>query len=198
MNSSQRSIHLVPLGEIRDEYLRILAESIEDQFGLPVTVTCNHGLPDYALDPVRQQYNSNLILKRLLDDEASPDAVKILGVTDVDLFNPIFSFVFGEAQFKGKCAVVSSYRLRGNPEHTLPPGCPPLLNRLEKEVIHELGHTFGLRHCSDPDCVMKYSVGLACADRKFSFFCPACRELVLWHFQADLSVQVDGNAAKKS
>ena len=196
MNPPQRCIYVVPLGKDLGDYLRIVAESVEEQFGLAVTITRNHGLPLYALDPVRQQYNSNLILKRLLD-EASPDAVKVLGVTDVDLFNPIFSFVFGEAQFKGKCAVVSSYRLRGNPEHSLPPGCPPLLNRLEKEAIHELGHTFGLRHCSDPDCVMKYSVGLACADRKFSFFCPACRELVLWHFQADLSAEAEGNSAKK-
>ena len=197
MNPPRRSIYVIPLGADLGDDLRIVAESVEEQFGLAVTITRNNGLPLYALDPVRQQYNSNLILKRLLD-EASPDAFKVLGVTDVDLFNPIFSFVFGEAQFKGKCAVVSSYRLRGNPDHSLPPGCPPLLNRLEKEVIHELGHTFGLRHCSDPDCVMKYSVGLACADRKFSFFCPACRELVLWHFQTDLSVQAEGNAAKKS
>jgi len=196
MNPPQGSIYLIPLGEVHDDSLRILAESIEEQFGLPVTITPNLAPPLYALDPVRQQYNSNMILKRLLD-ESSPDAIKILGITDVDLFNPIFSFVFGEAQFKGKCAVVSSYRLRGNPEHVLPPGCPPLLNRLEKEAIHELGHTFGLRHCSDPDCVMKYSVGLACADRKFSFFCPACRELVLWHFQADLAVQVEGNAPQR-
>ena len=196
MNPPQGSIYLVPLGEVHDDYLQILAESIEEQFELPVTITPNLAPPLYALDPVRQQYNSNMILKRLLD-ESSPEAIKILGITDVDLFNPIFSFVFGEAQFKGKCAVVSSYRLRGNPEHILPPGCPPLLNRLEKEAIHELGHTFGLRHCSDPDCVMKYSVGLACADRKFSFFCPACRELVLWHFQADLAVQVEGNAPQR-
>jgi archaemetzincin len=119
MNSPQGTIYLVPLGEVREDYLRILAESIEEQFGLPVTITRNQGLPLYALDRVRQQYNSNLILKRLLD-ESSPDAIKILGVTDVDLFNPIFSFVFGEAQFKGRCAVVSSYRLRGNPEHASP------------------------------------------------------------------------------
>jgi archaemetzincin len=196
MNSPQGSIYLVPLAEVREDYLRILAESIEEQFGLPVTITRNQGLPLYALDRVRQQYNSNLILKRLLD-ASFPDAIKILGITDVDLFNPIFSYVFGEAQFKGKCAVISSYRLRGNPEHASPPGCPPLLNRLEKEAIHELGHTFGLRHCSDPDCVMKYSVGLACADRKFSYFCPACRELVLWHFHAELSEEVEGDGQTK-
>jgi archaemetzincin len=177
------------MGKVRDEDLRSLAESIEEQFGLPVTITGNRGLPAYALDRVRQRYNSNLIIKRLLD-EAVPDALKILGVTDADLFNPIFSYVFGEAQFKGKCAVISSYRLHGNPQSGSTTGCPPVLNRLEKEAIHELGHTFGLKHCMDPDCVMQYSVGLACADRKFSFFCRACRDLVLWYLRTDLGLEV--------
>ncbi len=185
MNSHSRFIYLVPLGDMGDEYLQGIAESIEEQFDLPVKITSNQGLPAYALDAVRQQYNSNLILKTLVDDSA-PDALKVLGVTTADLFNPIFSFVFGEAQFKGKCAVISSYRLRGNPENETKFGCPPLISRLEKEAIHELGHTFGLRHCVDPDCVMKYSVGVECADRKFSFFCTACRELMLWHLSTDL------------
>jgi archaemetzincin len=189
MSEPRRIIYLVPMGEVRDEHLRNLAESIEEQFDLPVAIISNQGPPAYALDPARQQYNSNLIIRRLLD-EPLPDALKVLGVTDADLFNPIFSYVFGEAQFKGKCAVISTYRLHGNPQSDSTPGCPPLLNRLEKEAIHELGHTFGLRHCMDPDCVMQYSVGLACADRKFSFFCRACRELVLWHLRTDLAVEV--------
>jgi archaemetzincin len=107
-------------------------------------------------------------------------------VTHVDLFNPIFSFVFGEAQFKGKGAIISSYRLHGNPDSDSKIGCPPLISRLEKEAIHELGHTFGLKHCADPDCVMQYSVGLECADRKFSFFCPTCRDLMIWHLSTDI------------
>ena len=111
-------------------------------------------------------------------------------MTNVDLFNPIFSFVFGEAQFKGKGAVISSYRLIGNPDNESRLGCPPLISRLEKEAIHELGHTFGLRHCADRDCVMQYSVGLECADRKFSFFCRACRDLMLWHLGEDISLTV--------
>ena len=185
MTNHHQSIYLVPLGDISDEYLKSISEGIEEQFGLPVKITSNQGLPVYALDSVRQQYNSNLIIKKLLD-EAAADALKILGVTNADLFNPIFSFVFGEAQFKGRCAVISSYRLIGNPESESGIHCPPLINRLEKEAIHELGHTFGLKHCMDPDCVMQYSVGVACADRKFSFFCPACRELMLWHLGTDL------------
>ncbi|UCG13295.1 MAG: archaemetzincin family Zn-dependent metalloprotease [Deltaproteobacteria bacterium] len=185
MNSHHRFIYVVPMGDIGDEYLNSMAESIEEQFGLPVKVTVNQGLPSYALDAGRQQYNSNLILKSLIDN-AAPDALKILGVTNGDLFNPIFAFVFGEAQFKGKGAVISSFRLRGNPDSESATKCPPLISRLEKEAIHELGHTFGLKHCADPDCVMQFSVGVECADRKFSFFCPACRELMLWHLGTDL------------
>ena len=185
MNGHSRFIYIVPLGDVGDEHLKSIAESIEEQFGLPVKITPNQGLPAYALDVGRQQFNSNVILRTLIDD-AAPDALKILGVTNVDLFNPIFAFVFGEAQFKGTGAVISSYRLHGNPENESAIGCPPLLSRLEKEAIHELGHTFGLKHCADPDCVMQYSVGLECADRKFSFFCPACRDLMLWHLGTDL------------
>jgi len=185
MNSHSRFIYILPLGDVGDEYLKNIAESIEEQFGLPVKITPDQGLPVYALDVGRQQYNSNLILQKLIAN-AEPDALKLLGVTHVDLFNPIFSFVFGEAQFKGKGAVISSYRLHGNPENDSAIGCPPLTSRLEKEAIHELGHTFGLKHCADPDCVMQYSVGLECADRKFSFFCPACRDLMLWHLGTDL------------
>ncbi|MFP3870470.1 MAG: archaemetzincin family Zn-dependent metalloprotease [Syntrophobacteria bacterium] len=177
-----RIIYVVPFGKIRDEILTDVAEGISEQFGLQVVIAENQGKPVFALEPARQQYNSQLILKRLCE-VFPPDALKILGVTHVDLFSPIFAYVFGEAQFRGKCAVVSTYRLHGNPATA---GCPPLVDRLEKEALHELGHTFGLRHCADPNCVMHYSVGLACADRKFPFFCPACRDLVLWHLATDL------------
>ena len=185
MKNDPQFIYLVPLGDVGDTYLETIAESIQEQFSLAVKIATNQGLPAYALDAGRQQYNSNLILRKLIDT-APPDALKVLGVTHVDLFNPIFSFVFGEAQFKGKGAIISSYRLHGNPDSDSKVGCPPLISRLEKEAIHELGHTFGLKHCADPDCVMQYSVGLECADRKFSFFCPACRELMIWHLSTDL------------
>jgi archaemetzincin len=189
MKRNPRFIYVVPLGDIGDAYLEAIAESIEENFGLPVRIAPNQGIPSYALDVARQQYNSNLILQKLLH-QAAPDGLKILGVTNVDLFNPIFSYVFGEAQFKGKGAVISSYRLMGNPDNDVRQGCPPLISRLEKEAIHELGHTFGLKHCPDPDCVMQYSVGLECADRKFSFFCPACRDLMLWHLGTDIFLTV--------
>jgi archaemetzincin len=173
------------MGNVSDDHLAGIAEGITEQFGLQVRIVANQGVPTYALDAVRQQYNSNLILKKLLDFSA-PDSLKVLGVTHVDLFSTIFSFVFGEAQFGGRCTVISSFRLNVDERKDVSPGCPTLISRLEKEAVHELGHTFGLRHCADPDCVMHYSSGLECADRKFAYFCRACRDLMLWHMATDL------------
>jgi archaemetzincin len=178
-------IYIVPMGGDLVEYLVDLAESIQEQFGLDIIIDDDRGIPSFALDAVRQQYNSNRILKELIET-CPPDALKVLGVTSVDLFSPIFSYVFGEAQFGGRGAVVSADRLRGDGAGSKDDSCPPLINRLEKECLHELGHTFGLRHCTDPDCLMHYSVGVECADRKFAFFCPACRDLMLWHMASDL------------
>ncbi|MCE5333360.1 MAG: archaemetzincin family Zn-dependent metalloprotease [Desulfobacteraceae bacterium] len=173
-------IYIVPLGCHDMNDLETIALGVEEQFEIETRLLENKGPPDFAYDPLRTQYNSNLILKRLLET-APPDALKVLGVTDFDLFSPIFSYVFGEAQFNGKCAVISSFRLRGVPEGGERLHCPPLLDRLEKEAVHELGHTFGLRHCSDSDCVMSYSKGVQCADRKFGVFCSACRDLLFWY-----------------
>jgi archaemetzincin len=182
-------IYVAPLDKEILGHLEGIAENVREQFGLEVKITENQGPPDYALHEVRKQYNSSLIIKRLIEI-CPPDAVKILGVTSLDLFSPIFAYVFGEAQFRGKCAVVSSYRLRGNPGECNINGVLQLTHRLEKEVIHELGHTFGLAHCADPDCVMNYSVGLQSADRKFAYFCRACRETMIWHLATDLFLKV--------
>jgi archaemetzincin len=53
-----------------------------------------------------------------------------------------------------------------------------LLSRLIKEVIHELGHTFGLIHCHAPDCVMRSSTYVEDIDQKGQSLCMSCKSLV--------------------
>ena len=50
-----------------------------------------------------------------------------------------------------------------------------LENRLLKEAIHELGHTFGLRHCLNFDCVMHSSTYIEEFDFKTENFCKKCK-----------------------
>ena len=97
----------------------------------------------------------------------------LIGVTSVDLFTPVLTHVFGEGQLDGRVAVVSSHRLR--PEaYGLPVNETLVFTRLEIEAVHELGHTFGLLHCFEPDCVMHASTYVEEIDLKSSEFCTEC------------------------
>jgi archaemetzincin len=90
-------------------------------------------------------------------------------VTDVDLFIPVLTFVFGEATLDGDVAVVSTARLADEN------GDRYLAARLAKESVHELGHTFGLIHCGDARCAMARSASLAHVDVKRAALCGDCR-----------------------
>jgi archaemetzincin len=127
-----------------------------------------------AFDPNRVQHNSSLVLQQLIG-QPPPDADKVLGVLDVDLFIPILTFVFGEAQLQGIGAVVSTHRLH-NRFYGLPENRELMTDRLLKEAVHELGHTFGLIHCLQPRCVMNASTYVENIDQKPVEFCSLCQK----------------------
>jgi archaemetzincin len=126
----------------------------------------------FAFNAGRGQYDSTIILQRL-DSIALEPGVRILGVTGLDLYVPVLTFVFGEAQWNGRCAVVSVRRLREE-FYGLPPNPRLLQERLSKEAIHELGHTLGLKHCFDWRCVMASSHSVERIDLKEAAFCSVC------------------------
>ena len=95
----------------------------------------------------------------------------------MDLYIPVLTFVFGEAQLADGGAVVSAHRLRQE-FYGLPTDPELLHQRLLKEALHELGHTYGLRHCPDYTCVMSASNGVERIDLKRPDFCPACAQLL--------------------
>ena len=95
----------------------------------------------------------------------------------VDLYVPVLTYVFGEAQLDGKAAVVSTHRLRDE-LYGLPQNPQKLRERLEKEAVHELGHTFGLIHCPKPNCVMYTSTYAEEIDFKPMNFCETCFSLL--------------------
>jgi archaemetzincin len=147
------------------------ARVVHREFGLPgVRVRIDGRPPPHELtfDPRRGQHSSRAVLS-WLGTHRPEGSEKLLGVTDVDLFIPVLTFVFGEAQLGGPLAVVSIARLREPASDTL------LQGRLLKEAVHELGHTFGLVHCASMSCVMARSPGIGAVDRKEDQLCPDCR-----------------------
>lgn len=123
-----------------------------------------------------ERLESTDILRRLLRSVPDPQT-RLLGVTETDLYLPTLSFVFGHAQLDGQVAVVSLYRLR--PENQfLNPDPERVRSRLRRETSHELGHTYGLRHCTDRSCCMALSTSVDEVDTKSPEFCRTCRALV--------------------
>ncbi|MEM2930167.1 MAG: archaemetzincin family Zn-dependent metalloprotease [Thermoproteota archaeon] len=131
------------------------------------------GLPPHAYSMLRRQYNSTLLLEYLT--VAKPRGyVKYLGITDVDLYAGSLNFVFGEAILNGEDAVISLHRLR--PEfYGDPPDRKLFEMRMLKEAVHELGHTFGLTHCENPECVMRFSNSIIDTDIKKAQPCLKCQ-----------------------
>lgn len=142
------------------------------ELGVPVAVEFEPDRPGEAWDARRGQYETGRILKWVESRHAG--AAKVLGLTDVDLFIPILTFVFGEAQLDGRAAVVSTARLSSRDGSR---GSHLLAERLRKEALHELGHAYGLVHCGNQGCVMGRSPGVAEIDRKGPSFCTDCRLL---------------------
>lgn len=168
-------ISIIPLGSHpRDIVLPDLKTGIERTLPVRVRIGERPLDIDSALDASRKQYHSTSVLALMLD-RVDPSAERLLGITAFDLFVPVLTFVFGQAQLNNRGAVFSTFRLH-NEFYGLPRSSGMLLERALKEALHELGHTFGLRHCLDHPCVMNSSTYVEDIDLKPPDFCLTCRE----------------------
>jgi archaemetzincin len=169
-------LQLLPIGNVDEGLIVEMCPAIEAIVGIPCNVLPDRLDPDFAFHRERQQYHSSEILQRM-QSFVRADTWRMLGIAAVDLYIPILTFVFGEAQMSGPCAVLSSHRLRQE-FYGLP--CDPELfqYRLIKEAVHELGHTLNLAHCDDYHCVMASSHAVEWIDLKDSVLCETCRAAV--------------------
>jgi archaemetzincin len=156
--------------EVEPELVAHVSRHLAQAFERPVLPWHAPERPRHAFDPRRRQHASGAILRWL--GETGPRGGKVLGVTDRDLFIPILTYVFGEAQLGGAAAVVSTARLVEDVELF---GRPLLLERAAKEAVHEVGHAFGLVHCATVACVMSRSPAVREVDEKSTHLCGECK-----------------------
>jgi archaemetzincin len=168
-------IVISPVGDLAPDLLNPLRAEITKIYRFPTRVLPLLDDLEFAFHPSRNQYHSTPILKQLAL-KAPVGAIKVLAVAEVDLFIPILTHVYGEAQLGGIACMVSTIRL--NEGHSALNTQEPFLGRIIKEAIHELGHTFKLRHCRDHTCLMHYCRDESDVDRKSDQLCRYCRVLL--------------------
>ncbi len=170
-------IKLIPVGDVDGGLLDWLSEKLPARSGQLSEVLPPIHPPKESYNPTRRQYVAGELLdalSRVRDAQAS----RVVGIIDADTYADDLNFIFGLAAVSGRNALVALPRLRQS-YYGLAPDVPLFRERVLKEVIHELGHTWGLRHCPDAGCVMHFSNSLKDTDRKGGDFCSACAQALL-------------------
>ncbi len=168
-------IRLIPLHPVSVELIGSLIRPLRSMFLTDVSVEpIMDSIVDKVLDESRGQYNSTEIIVELLRCYPLANA-KIAGITSVDLFVPVLTYVFGEAQLDGPACVVSTFRL-DDTIYGLAPDPASFFERTLKETVHELGHTYGLLHCRNFNCAMHTSTTAEDIDLKAATLCDDCME----------------------
>lgn len=168
-------IALQPFGQIDSSILNDLKNGLQGIFGCPITIKAPIPVPESALEHTRNQYLSDSFIEILT---ALDGTGYLLGITDVNLYTHGLNYVFGQADHRGRAAVISLNFLKPetyglSPDHTL------LMQRALKEAVHEIGHILGMGHCEDGKCVMHFSNSLIDTDVKGPYFCNRCRPALM-------------------
>jgi archaemetzincin len=165
-------IFLAPLKFYSTVLLQNLLTEFSKRFSSKIhVIDLNINLDDFFSIDRKQYFSTQIIAEAIkLTDNFTG---KIIMLTDVDIFVPALTFIFGEAQLNGKHSILSVCRLHEEFYSSIS-NENLLFERTIKEALHELGHCYGLRHCIDWECVMHSSNGIEEVDIKGNSFCHKC------------------------
>lgn len=166
-------IDIVPVGDVAPRIKRVASESLQTIYDCTVRVGDDRSVPERAYDETRDQYRAEEFIE-LASRAGRGD--KNIAVTPADLYYRRRNYVFGLAYLDGDGSVISTHRLRTSADGGFVDRSSEAVfsERVRKEVIHEIGHTFGLEHCDNPRCVMNFSPTVQEIDRKDPALCGSC------------------------
>lgn len=186
--AAAHTLYVVALGELSPARQRVVdrtADYLQDYYGLPVKrlpalpLSVVPAKAFRARDRGERQIHSGTILAEVLAPRLPDDAAALIAFTAEDLFPaPSWNFVFGEASLHDGVGVWSLARL-GYPDVN-EVAFRRCLRRTLKIAAHEVGHMFGMLHCTAHYCVMNGVNSLVENDATPLLPCPQCLAKTCW------------------
>jgi len=179
----KKIISLLKIGQVDQSILDNLKRELElsfKEFKISVDPEIKAiSLENLQYNKKRDQYNALKILNKIKLVLQDKQCIRTLGIIDYDIYSKSYNFLFGRAEKPKKDnprypigALISITRLKES-FYRRPENKALLEQRILKEAIHELGHTFNLPHCKK-FCIMTFSNLLADTDDKPPSFCNSC------------------------
>jgi len=164
-------IEILPLGNVNSLYIDKVKSSIKEFYGYDCIVLPSTNVSDDILTTSKEKYDAAKILKKY-----NTDNYRVI-ITEIEIsckcwVSPEYT-IFGLARTPGKICVVSTFRLKKNVTKDI------TYIRIEKSLLHELGHNFDLPHCTNSQCMMYSKDGTTSElDNENIWLCPICQNKI--------------------
>ena len=182
-------VAIQPFGEFSSKEAKIIQEEIAEFYHLEVTLLKPVELPKNAyINMKSSRYRADTLI-RFLRKNMDSNYNFVIGLTDKDISTTKYSNkstkkikepnykyadwgIFGLGFMPGESCIVSTFRLKEK----------NFRSRFIKICCHELGHNFGLQHCSDKTCIMQDDAEtIKTIDNVQLNLCNSCKKKVRFH-----------------
>jgi archaemetzincin len=166
------TLEFLAVGAVPSAFVADVAARVSRAVSLPCRAAPPSGPVETEAVEGRAQIDADRLLAAV-ERRATRSGVVLAALAARDMGTPLFTHFFGRARLGGRALVVSVARLTpafdGLPDD--PAACA---HRAALEVVHELGHVAGLRHCGDAGCLMHLAHSVDAIDRRGTGWCDAC------------------------
>lgn len=156
-------LNIIPFAGVNQQDLLMLRADLEP-FGYESRIAHCLDMPETAYNLRRGKYVADDLLSFLTQFDGS----RVLGVIHRDMYRYVLDYIRGFADLPGRVALISLARLYDTVDRKL------IRNRIRNLALHELGHTCGLEHCRQINCIMysgKYELDLG----EVECYCERCK-----------------------
>jgi archaemetzincin len=186
VNAQQKYLYITTIGfmdSLAQQTLQLTCDYLSIVYQMPLKILPSINSSSINANNQRVlngkiQFKTKYILDTILKPILPTDAFACIGFTTTDLYpQDDWHFVFGQASLKNRVGVWSMARLRNTESKNI------FVKRTLQVAVHEVGHLFGITHCTNYECTMNGSNSLEESDGQNMWMCHKCISKLAWNRQ---------------